>query len=135
MVEESAEEGIMKEASGRLYYSIGEVSEMLSIKPHTLHYWESAFPFLKPHKNQAGNRCYRPHDLDLVKLIDKLLNGEGYSIEGARKQLELIRKRDGQLNLDLKSSNHSTELLDDICSDLEAIIIDLSRKPRTELDA
>ncbi len=124
----------MKEASGRLYYSIGEVSELLSIKSHTLHYWESAFPSLKPHKNQAGNRCYRPHDLELLKLIDKLLNGEGYSIEGARKQLELLKKKEGQLSLDLKTGSQSTELLDEICTELETIIRDISRQPRTELD-
>lgn len=124
----------MKEAGGRLYYSIGEVSEMLGIKSHTLHYWESAFPTLKPHKNQAGNRCYRPGDLDVLKLIDKLLNSEGYSIEGARKQMELLKKKEGQLSLNLKVSDQSVELLDDICTELEAIIRDLSRQPRTELD-
>lgn len=124
----------MKEAGSRLYYSIGEVSEMLGIKSHTLHYWESAFPTLKPHKNQAGNRCYRPGDLDVLKLIDKLLNSEGYSIEGARKQLELLKKKEGQLSLNLKVSDQSVELLDDICTELEAIIRDLSRQPRTELD-
>ncbi len=124
----------MKEASGRLYYSIGEVSEMLNIKSHTLHYWESAFPSLKPHKNQAGNRCYRPHDIDILKLIDKLLNGEGYSIEGARKQIELLKKKEGQLTLNLNSGNQSTELLDEICLEMETIIRDLSRQPRTELD-
>ncbi len=124
----------MKETSGRLYYSIGEVSEMLGIKSHTLHYWESAFPSLKPHKNQAGNRCYRPSDIDVLKLIDQLLNGEGYSIEGARKQIELLKKKDGQLALNLKQGNQSTEQLDSICVELEAIIRDLSRLPRTELD-
>lgn len=133
-MEETAEGGKMKEASGRLYYSIGEVSEMLSIKSHTLHYWESAFPSLKPHKNQAGNRCYRPHDLELLRLIDKLLNEEGYSIEGARKQLELLKKKEGQLSLDLKAGSQSTELLDEICSELEAIIRDIAHQPRTELD-
>lgn len=133
-MEEIAEDGKMKEASGRLYYSIGEVSEMLGIKSHTLHYWESAFPSLKPHKNQAGNRCYRPHDLDTLKLIDKLLNGEGYSIEGARKQIDLLKKKEGQLTLNLKADNQSTELLDEICIELEAIVRDLSRQPRTELD-
>ena len=133
-MEETVEDGKMKEASGRLYYSIGEVSEMLGIKSHTLHYWESAFPTLKPHKNQAGNRCYRPGDLDVLKLIDKLLNGEGYSIEGARKQLELLKKKEGQLSLNLKVNDQSVELLDDICTELEAIIRDLSRQPRTELD-
>lgn len=133
-MEEADEDGEMKEAGGRLYYSIGEVSEMLSIKSHTLHYWESAFPSLKPHKNQAGNRCYRPSDLDTLKLIDKLVNGEGYSIEGARKQMEILKKREGQLVLNLKSGKNSVELLGEICSDLESIIKDISSQPRAELD-
>ena len=126
----------MKEASGRLYYSIGEVSEMLGIKSHTLHYWESAFPSLKPHKNQAGNRCYRPNDIDMLKLIDRLLNGEGYSIEGARKQVDLLKKKEGQLTLNLKQDDKlgESESLEDICTELEAIIRDLSRRPQGDLD-
>jgi len=123
----------MKEGS-RLYYSIGEVSEQLGIKPHTLHYWESAFPTLKPHKNQAGNRCYRPGDIELVKLIDRLVNKEGFSIEGARKKLESMKKGDGQLALDLKRSGTRNSVLDQVCTELEAMIRDLSRNPQTELD-
>jgi hypothetical protein len=70
----------------------------------------------------------------MLKLIDKLLNGEGYSIEGARKQIELLKKKDGQLTLDLKPDGRTVELLDDICAELESIIRDLSRQPRSELD-
>ncbi len=123
----------MKEGS-RLYYSIGEVSEQLGIKPHTLHYWESAFPSLKPHKNQAGNRCYRPGDIELVKLIDRLVNKEGFSIEGARKQLENMKRGNGQLTFDLKSQGTNSEIIDQVCTELESIIKDLSRNPQTELD-
>jgi DNA-binding transcriptional MerR regulator len=133
-VEESTEDGKMKEPGGRLYYSIGEVSEMLGIKQHTLHYWESAFPGLKPHKNQAGNRCYRSQDLELVKMIDDLLNAKGFSIEGARKQLELQRKKEGQLSLDLRGGNGNSDLLEEILIELESVIRDLSRKPHSELD-
>ncbi len=123
----------MKEGS-RLYYSIGEVSEQLGIKPHTLHYWESAFPSLKPHKNQAGNRCYRPGDIELVKLIDRLVNKEGFSIEGARKQLENMKRGNGQLAFDLKNQGTQNEIIDQVCTELASIIQDLSRNPRTELD-
>jgi len=124
----------MKDGGGRLYYSIGEVSEMLDIKPHTLHYWESAFPSLKPHKNQAGNRCYRPGDIELIKLINRLVNQEGFSIEGARKQLDNLKKSNGQLALDLKNDGTQVDLLDAICSELQEIVRDLSRDPRTKLD-
>lgn len=123
----------MKEGS-RLYYSIGEVSEQLGIKAHTLHYWESAFPSLKPHKNQAGNRCYRPGDIELVKLIDRLVNKEGFSIEGARKQLENMKRGNGQLTFDLKNQGTHNEIIDQVCMELASIIKDLSRNPRTELD-
>ncbi len=124
----------MKENTGRLYYSIGEVSEELGIKPHTLHYWETAFPSLKPHKNNAGNRCYRTGDIELIKLIDRLVNKEGFSIEGARKQLENMKDDAGQLSLDLKNGASSERILAEICSELEGMIRDLSQNPRTELD-
>lgn len=132
-MEKSAGNETVKDG-GRLYYSIGEVSEQLGIKPHTLHYWESAFPSLKPHKNQAGNRCYRPGDIELVKLIDRLVNEEGFSIEGARKQLENMKKGNGQLTFDLKNDSASNEIINQVCTELECIIRDLSRNPQTELD-
>lgn len=134
MVEEISQDGVMKEGAGRLYYSIGEVSEQLGIKPHTLHYWESAFPALKPHKNQAGNRCYRPGDIELVKLIDRLVNREGFSIEGARKQLENMKNGNSQLSFDLKTDGIPVEILNEVCSELESLIAELSRNPQTELD-
>lgn len=120
--------------SGRLYYSIGEVSEKLGIKPHTLHYWETAFPALKPHKNHAGNRCYRPGDIELIKMIDRLVNREGFSIEGARKQLDNMRKGNGQLPFDLVGDSAQERIIEQVCSELEAMIRDLSRDPRTKLD-
>ena len=38
-----AAEGIKK-----LYYSIGEVSEMMGLEAHVLRYWETEFEQLKP---------------------------------------------------------------------------------------
>ena len=39
------------------YFTIGEVSELCSVKPHVLRYWEQEFPNLKPVKRR-GNRRY-----------------------------------------------------------------------------
>jgi len=73
--------------SGKLYYSIREVSEITSIKPYVLRFWEKEFPTLRPKKNRAGNRTYQLKDIELLKQIKNLLYDEGYTIEGARSQL------------------------------------------------
>jgi DNA-binding transcriptional MerR regulator len=86
----------MNTAPERLYYSISEVSEIAEVKPHVLRYWESQFRILKPKKNRAGNRMYRPRDLNLVLTIRDLLYRNGYTIAGARRKL-LDARRQGLL--------------------------------------
>jgi len=73
--------------TGKLYYSIREVSEITSIKSYVLRFWEKEFPTLRPKKNRAGNRTYQLKDIELLKQIKNLLYDEGYTIEGARSQL------------------------------------------------
>jgi len=76
----------------KLYYSISEVSEMTSLKPYVLRYWESEFAELHPSKNRAGNRIYRSNDIKLIQLIKRLLYTEKYTIEGAKQKLQKIYK-------------------------------------------
>jgi DNA-binding transcriptional MerR regulator len=71
-----------------MYYSISEVSEMTGVKAHVLRYWESEFPSLRPKKNRAGNRNYRPKDIKAVLVIRDLLYKEKFTINGARKKLQ-----------------------------------------------
>lgn len=73
----------------KLYYSISEVSEMTSLKPYVLRYWEGEFPSLQPSKNRAGKRIYRSSDIDHILRIKKLLYEKKFTIEGARKELKL----------------------------------------------
>jgi len=71
----------------KLYYRIGEVCEIVGLEAHVLRYWESEFPQLAPPKNKAGQRTYRPRDIELLLHIRKLLYEEGFTIAGARKKL------------------------------------------------
>jgi DNA-binding transcriptional MerR regulator len=71
----------------KLYYSIGEVSELLGVKAHVLRYWETQFPMLKPKKNRAGNRTYKVRDIKFLMTIKDLLYERGYTIAGARQKL------------------------------------------------
>ena len=57
----------------KLYYSIGEVSEITGLKQYVLRYWETEFSHIKPTKNRAGNRVYRSTDLDNIKELKNLL--------------------------------------------------------------
>lgn len=73
------------------YYSIGEVCEIADLKPHVLRYWETQFSALRPTKNRAGNRVYRPKQIQLVQLLRHLLYTERYTIEGARQKVDRLR--------------------------------------------
>ncbi len=74
------------------FRTIGELSKELSIKPHILRYWEDQFAMLTPLKRAGARRHYRPEDVIMVKMINRLLNEEGYTIKGARKFLASKRK-------------------------------------------
>ncbi len=68
-------------------FKIGEVSRIVGVEPHTLRYWESQFPVLRPRRTRSGHRLYRRADVEQALLIKRLLHKEGYGIAGARRVL------------------------------------------------
>ena len=72
----------------KLYYSISEVSEITQLKQYVLRYWETEFSELKPSKNQAGNRIYRSHDINVILDIKSLLYDRKFTIKGAQQHLK-----------------------------------------------
>ena len=73
---------------GKRYFTIGEVSDLCAVKPHVLRYWEQEFPQLRPVKRRGNRRYYRRHEVELIRSIRELLYLEGYTISGARNQLQ-----------------------------------------------
>ena len=71
----------------KLYFRIGEVSEITGVQPYTLRHWEMEFPTLSPKKNDSGQRLYRKEDIEMVHTIQRLLHSEGYTTAGARRRL------------------------------------------------
>ena len=69
-------------------YTVEEVSDLTGLKPHVLRYWESEFEQLKPERTRNNVRQYRQKDLDLLLHIKTLVHERGFTLEGARKQLE-----------------------------------------------
>ena len=88
--------GMNEPIAKKAYYSIGEVCDLTGLKPHVLRYWETQFNVLSPTKNRAGNRVYRPKEIELVLLVKHLLYEEKYTIEGAAKRLQEMRS-EGEL--------------------------------------
>ena len=78
----------------KLFYKIGEVSNIAQVEPYVLRYWESEFPFLSPRKNKSGQRVYSRKNLELVLQIKRLLYQEKYTIAGVKKKFsENSRKK------------------------------------------
>ncbi|MEL6869465.1 MAG: MerR family transcriptional regulator [Pseudomonadota bacterium] len=72
---------------GKRYFTIGEVSDLCSVKPHVLRYWEQEFPQLKPVKRRGNRRYYQRQDVLVIRQIRSLLYDQGFTIGGARQQL------------------------------------------------
>jgi DNA-binding transcriptional MerR regulator len=69
------------------YFTIGEVGELCTVKPHVLRYWEQEFPQLKPVKRRGNRRYYQREDVLLIRQIKSLLYEQGFTIGGARQRM------------------------------------------------
>ena len=114
----------------KLYYSISEVSDITGLKQYVLRYWETEFSQLKPNKNQAGNRIYQSHDIDVILDIKSLLYDRKFTIKGAQQRLKhpsndakqvIPNKKIIKLSnsVDIKTLNDLKQGLDDLIKLIE----------------
>ena len=75
---------------GKLYYRIGEVSQITGVKAYVLRYWESEFRLMAPQKSRSKQRLYRQKDIETILAIKRLLYEERYTIAGARRRLRAL---------------------------------------------
>src|SRR5262249_23693888 len=95
----------------KIYFKIGEVSEIVGVEPYVLRYWETEFELLKPSKAPSRHRLYKKKDVELLREIKRLLYSEGFTIEGARKRLKETKKEEkNQLKLPLVDQKYKTAL-------------------------
>ena len=116
----------------KAYYSIGEVCDLTGLKDHVLRYWETQFDVLNPTKNRAGNRVYRPKEIELIVLVKHLLYEEKYTIEGARKKLQEMRKA-GELEEELQDVLEP-EVVAGLKAELRELLEILTPPPATPQD-
>ena len=108
---------------GKLYYSISEVSSLTDLEASVLRFWESEFSQLRPKKNRAGIRMYREKDIRLIQGIKRLTRDEGYTLAGAKKQIQESFKPGAEpIETDAPSdTENGTNLLQWVRSELMSI--------------
>ncbi len=88
----------------KLYFKIGEVSQITGMEPYVIRYWESEFRTIKPTRTQSNQRVYRRKDVENILEIKRLLYEEKLTIAGARRKLHDKKTEDKkQLDLDFSA--------------------------------
>ncbi|WP_418978919.1 MerR family transcriptional regulator [Alistipes sp.] len=108
----------------KLFYSMGEVSEMFDVNASLIRHWESKFDVLRPRKNKKGNRMFSPGDVENLKLIYHLVKERGMTLEGANRCLKRNR---GALTRD-------AELLERL-QRVRAMLVEVREELRSDDDA
>ncbi len=101
------------ELPDKLYFKVGEVSDILKVPAYVLRFWETEFKRICPKRTSSGQRLYRKSDIELILKIKHLLYEKKFTIEGAKQQLK-------KETADKKKTVENITL-DDIRSELESI--------------
>jgi DNA-binding transcriptional MerR regulator len=115
------------EIPDKLYFRIGEVSDLVGVEPHVLRYWETEFPAVGPKKSGTGHRMYRRKEVELLLKIKYLLYEKKYTVEGARQYLhsesKMSRRRPPARNEqgDLFASDPLPEIRKELVAILELL--------------
>ena len=97
----------------KLYFKIGEVSQLTGLPGHVLRFWESEFSALRPKRTTSGQRLYRKKEIELIRTIQYLLHERKFTISGAN---QYLRRQS-------KSNPEKTEvdLIEDVTRELKSI--------------
>lgn len=71
----------------KMLLTISETSKELDLPSHVLRFWEKQFPQIKPTRHN-NRRYYTADNIKLIIKIKDLLYTQGFTIEGAKKELK-----------------------------------------------
>ena len=101
------------ELPDKLYFKVGEVSDILEVPAYVLRFWETEFKRINPKRTSSGQRLYRKSDIELILKIKYLLYEKKFTIQGAKQNLKAETAA--------KKKKTETITLDEIRSELESI--------------
>lgn len=76
------------------FFKIGEVADIVGVKPYVLRYWENEFPWVRPEKTSSRQRRYRRQDVAVLLQIRRLRYDEQLTVARARELIRDSRRRD-----------------------------------------
>ncbi|HET6490086.1 MAG TPA: MerR family transcriptional regulator [Syntrophales bacterium] len=106
------------EIPDKTYFRIGEISKILGVEPYVVRYWETEFSTIKPIRTKSEQRLYRRKDLEELALIKRLLYQDKFTIAGAKKRLQELRK---DAHAASEGGEECREMLRSIKQELKAI--------------
>ena len=87
----------MASEAEQVFYKLSELSDLLGVKTSVLRFWEKEFgAAVKPLQAGPRKKLYHPRDLEAFREIKRLLQEERYTIDGARRRLEMAGKGKGE---------------------------------------
>jgi DNA-binding transcriptional MerR regulator len=108
----------------KLYYRIGEVSDLVGVEPHVLRYWETEFRSIRPQKSRKGQRIYSRRDVDRLLKVKDLLYTHGFTIAGARRRLREAGM-EPPTAAEARMNERTRALLGDLRRDVESMLAEL----------
>ncbi len=114
MSDAAEEKAIATAIPNKIYFKIGEVAQIIGVKPYVLRYWEKEFPEIAPPKVHSKQRLYHQKEIEKILYIRDLLYQRKFTIEGARRLLkdqEGKKRRNTQMDLPLEAPKASPDLL------------------------
>ena len=69
-------------------YSISQVNALTGVPKSTIRFWEREFKdFLSPLRTVGNQRRYDRQTVEVIERINKMVNVEGFTLDGARRKL------------------------------------------------
>lgn len=98
----------------KLYYSIGEVAELLGESTSLVRFWSDKFSsHIKPERNKKGNRKFSADDVKTFRTIHYLVKDRGMTLEGAQARLKNNKTgSDNRAEVVARLSSIKSELLE-----------------------
>ena len=73
----------------KLYYSIGEVAELLGESTSLVRFWTDSFSnFVRPERNAKGDRKYTPKDIENLRIIHHLVKDKKMTLVGGAARMK-----------------------------------------------